>query len=116
MNKLLVYGASFFCLISLLGAPFAASAWTVSQGSDYSSTVNSGNGFKVCNVESNGRVVTGKARDFNRRITVRQDDGADAGCDQVQNPSIIGEIILMETCEQRWGPIPDACSGWVEKP
>jgi len=97
-------------VFALAFAPGWAGAWKVSQGSDYSATVNSNNGFKVCDMEADGRSVRGDARDA-RGATESESDGGDDGCDQQWNPPDIGTITALQTCEviNNW---PDACTGF----
>lgn len=103
-----------FLLVVAIGlfvfSPGNASAWRVSQGSDFTSTINGGKGFRACDMESDGRSIWGKARD-RREHEEQEADGGDRGCDRRPNPPDMGKVHQMETCERinNW---PDACTGW----
>lgn len=110
LNRVVYFVAILFGVFALAFAPGWAGAWKVSQGDDYTRTVNSKNGFEVCDMEADGRAVRGDARDA-RGAQVSESDGGDAGCDQQWNPPDISEINALQTCEiiDLW---PDACTGF----
>lgn len=104
------FAVILFGVFAIAFAPGWVGAWTVSQGSDYTQTVNSNLGFKVCDMEADDRPVRGDARDA-RGAQESESDGGDAGCDQQWNPPDIGTIDTLQTCEiiNNW---PDACTGF----
>jgi hypothetical protein len=112
-NKLLS-GGTLVAVASALavanGMPAAAHYTVVYQGRDMASVSDDHRRGSVCDREVDGNAVYGEF--FTGFRTVREWDGGDRGCDNVQLQS--HEVIKqVQVCENtRRGTGKDACSGW----
>jgi hypothetical protein len=113
-NQLLTGGAlaalATSALLVATGAPASAHYTVVYQGNDMASVSDDHRRGSVCDREVDGNAVYGKFWTGFREV--REWDGGDRGCDNVNDLQSHEVIKQVQVCENTRRGEDDACSAW----